>query len=117
MTGAQDATLETEEIDKERGVILEEKRLGMGAGERLRKQYLPMLFNHSRYADRLPIGTDEVLNNFKPEVLRRYHTQWYRPDLQALVVVGDIDVDAVEKKIKKMFSELKNSANKKKENT
>ena len=108
---AQGATLETDEIEKERGVILEEKRIGKGAGERMQRQYLPVLLNQSRYAERLPIGTDEVLNKFKPETLRSFYKSWYRPNLQALIVVGDIDVDQMEKTIKAKFADLKNPVN------
>jgi zinc protease len=106
---AQDATLNDEEINKERGVVVEEKRLGKGAQQRMQDQYLPMLFNNSRYSNRLPIGTEEVLKNFTPATLRQFYTDWYRPDLQALIVVGDIDVDAMEKTIKDKFSDLKKS--------
>jgi zinc protease len=105
---AQDATLDAAEIDKERGVVLEEKRLGKGAQQRMQDQYLPMLFNNSRYSDRLPIGTEEVLKNFSPETIKQFYQDWYRPDLQALIVVGDIDVDAMEQTIKAKFSDLKN---------
>lgn len=107
---AQDATLDPAEIDKERGVVLEEKRLGKGAQQRMQDKYLPMLFNNSRYSDRLPIGTEEVLKNFTPETIRQFYTDWYRPDLQALIVVGDIDVAAMEQTIKAKFSDLKNPA-------
>ncbi|WP_345949670.1 insulinase family protein [Mucilaginibacter sp. PAMB04274] len=107
---AQDATLDPVEIDKERGVILEEKRLGKGAQERMRNQYFPMLLNQSRYASRLPIGTDDVLKNFKTETLKAYYHTWYRPDLQALIVVGDIDVNQMEQTIKDKFGDLKNPA-------
>lgn len=104
---AQDVTLDVAEIDKERGVVLEEKRLGKGATQRMQDKYLPMLFNNSRYSNRLPIGTEEVLKNFKAETLRQFHTDWYRPDLQALIVVGDVDVNVVEQMIKAQFSSLK----------
>src|ERR1035437_5550773 len=92
---AQDATLDPVEIDKERGVVLEEKRRGKGAGERMQRQYLPLLFNNSRYSIRLPIGQEDILNNFKPETIRKFYQDWYRPDLEALIIVGDIDVNAV----------------------
>ena len=105
---AQDATLDPVEVDKERGVFLEEKRLGKGAYERMQIKYLPVLFNNSRYSNRLPIGTEEVLENFKPETLRQFYKDWYRPNLQALIVVGDIDVQAVEQMIKAKFADLKN---------
>ncbi|HEY1061284.1 MAG TPA: insulinase family protein [Daejeonella sp.] len=107
---AQDATLDPAEIDKERGVVLEEKRLGKGAQQRMQDKYLPMLFNNSRYSDRLPIGTEDVLKNFSAETIKQFYKDWYRPDLQALIVVGDIDVDAMEQTIKAKFSDLKNPA-------
>jgi len=107
---AQDATLDPVEIDKERGVVLEEKRLGKGANQRMQTQYLPVLLNNSRYSNRLPIGTEEVLENFKPETIQQFYKDWYRPNLQALIVVGDIDVQAVEQMIKAKFSDLKNPA-------
>ncbi|PTT01944.1 peptidase M16, partial [Pedobacter sp. HMWF019] len=105
---AQEATLETEEINKERGVIMEEKRLGKGASERMQRQTFPLLLNHSRYASRVPIGTEQVLLNFKPETIKAYYKDWYRPNLQALIVVGDINVAEMEKTIKAKFSDLKN---------
>ncbi len=105
---AQNALLETSEINKERGVILEEKRLGKGAQQRMQMKTLPVLVNHSRYAQRIPIGTDEVLNNFKPETLKKFYHDWYRPDLQALIVVGDIDVAQTEATIKALFSDMRN---------
>jgi zinc protease len=108
---AQEATLDPTEIEKERGVVLEEERLGKGAKDRMSRQYLPMLLNHARYADRLPIGTDEVLTKFKPEVIKRFHHDWYRPDLQALIIVGDVDVNEAEKLVKERFADLKNPPN------
>lgn len=105
---AYGATLDPAEIDKERGVVLEEKRLGKGAQQRMQDKYLPMIFNNSRYSNRLPIGTEDVLKNFNPETIRKFYTDWYRPDLQALIVVGDIDVNAMEQTIKSKFSDLKN---------
>jgi len=110
---AQEATLDPVEINKERGVVLEEKRLGKGADERMRVQYYPVILNQSRYTSRLPIGTDEVLNNFKPETIKRFYHDWYRPNLQALIVVGDVDVNQMEQTIKAKFSDLKNPANEK----
>src|SRR6201996_6874755 len=111
---AQEALLDPVEIDKERGVVLEEKRLGKGAGERMQRRPWPALLNHSRYAERIPIGLDTVLDNFKRPAIYRFYHDWYRPDLQALIVVGDIDVDAVEKAVKAGFSSLKNPLNEKK---
>jgi zinc protease len=105
---AQNALLDPDEINKERGVVLEEKRLGKGAGQRMQQKYMPVLFNYSRYGQRLPIGLDTVLNNFKPETIRSFYHDWYRPDLQALIVVGDIDVNSMEKAIKEKFADLTN---------
>src|SRR3954466_10315741 len=85
---AGNALLDTTEISKERGVVLEESRLGKGAGERMSKQYLPELFNGSLYANRLPIGIDDTIRNFKPQALRQFYKTWYRPGLQAVIVVG-----------------------------
>jgi len=110
---AHEATLDPGEIDAERGVVLEEKRLGKGAGERMRAQYFPVMLNGSRYARRLPIGIDSVLNNFRPETIRRFYHDWYRPDLQALIVVGDIDVNQLEQTVKVKFGDLKNPVNEK----
>ncbi len=110
---AHGATLDSSEIEKERGVILEERRLGKGAGERMRNQYLPLIFNHSLYADRMAIGTEEVIRNFSPATLRSFYHDWYRPDLQALIVVGDIDVDQMEKMVREKFADLKNPVNEK----
>jgi zinc protease len=110
---AQEATLDSNEIANERGVVLEEERLGKGAGDRISRQTLPVMLNHARYADRLPIGIDEVLTKFKPEAIRRFHHDWYRPDLQALIIVGDVDVMEAEKLVKAKFSDLKNPENEK----
>lgn len=108
---AQDANFNPEDVDKERGVVLEEKRLRKGAGERMQSKYLPVLMNQSRYAKRLPIGTEEVLKTFEQGTIKQFYHDWYRPNLQALIVVGDIDVQAVEKTIKEKFSDLKNPTN------
>lgn len=110
---AQEATLDPAEIDKERGVVLEEKRLGKGAQERMQRLYWPMILNGSRYASRLPIGDEAILNHFNPETIRQYYQDWYRPDLQALVVVGDIDVNQLERIIKAKFADLKNPSHEK----
>jgi len=110
---AQNATLDSVEIQKERGVVLEEERLGRGAGERMQRVYFPVLLNQSRYAERIPIGKVDILNKFPPAAIRRFHDDWYRPDLQALIVVGDIDPVKTEALVKKMFSDLKTPANEK----
>ncbi|HEX2533680.1 MAG TPA: insulinase family protein, partial [Chitinophagaceae bacterium] len=103
--------LDKSEIEKERGVVLEESRLSKGAQERMMRQYFPRLFNGSKYAERLPIGTDSVLKNFKHETLSRFYKQWYRPNLMAVVVVGDIDPAVAEQKIKAHFGKAVNPAN------
>ncbi len=102
------ALLDTTEIRKERGVVLEESRLGKGANERMAKKYYPKLFNGSQYAKRLPIGKDSIIQNFKPASLQRFYKTWYRPDLQAVIVVGDIDPAVAEEEITKHFGGLKN---------
>lgn len=104
-------SFDSDEIDKERGVILEEARLrGKNAQERMQLQTLPVMLNNSRYAKRLPIGKEDILKNFKYDTLRKFYTDWYRPDLQAVIAVGDFDPVRVEELIKKNFSELKNPA-------
>lgn len=110
---AQEALLETDDIDKERGVIIEEKRLREGVAARIQDQTLPILLNNARYANRSPIGTDSILLHFPAATLRRFYHDWYRPNLQALIVVGDVDVDQVEQQIRKQFANLKNPANEK----
>lgn len=98
-------------IDKERGVIREEWRSGQDAQMRLWEQQLPKMYPGSQYAHRLPIGTIDVINDFKPEELSAYYHKWYRPDLQAVVIVGDIDVDYVETKLKSMFADIPTPVN------
>ena len=100
-------TLATEEIDKERGVIENEWRLRSSPMQRMMERNLETIYPGSKYGRRMPIGTMEVVKNFKPEVLRQYYHKWYRPDNQAIIVVGDIDVDRTEQKIKEMFSGIK----------
>lgn len=107
---AFNALLDTAEINKERGVVLEESRLSKGAGERMRKQYFPALFNGSAYSNRLPIGKDSILQNFKPASLINFYKTWYRPNLMSVVVVGDIDPAAAEKLIVRHFAGYKNPA-------
>ena len=96
-----------EEIDKERGVIHEEWRMRTSASSRMFFRNLPALYPGSRYGERYPIGLMSVVDNFKPQELRDYYEKWYRPDLQGIIVVGDIDVDQVESKIKALFSAIK----------
>lgn len=108
---ADDLTLDPKEIDKERGVIHEEWRTSMGAQMRMFETTFPLIFSGSKYAHRLPIGTMEVIDNFPYQDLRDYYEKWYRPDQQGIIVVGDIDVDQIEEKIKKLFSLIKMPAN------
>ncbi|WP_289870809.1 M16 family metallopeptidase [uncultured Duncaniella sp.] len=103
---ANDLTLDPKEIDKERGVIHEEWRRSMQGQMRIIEKLLPIVYPTSKYGHRLPIGTMEVVDNFAPQALRDYYHKWYRPDQQAVVVVGDIDVDRIEGKIKEMFSSI-----------
>ena len=99
--------LEEAEIDNERGVILEELRTREDASERLMKEVLPIMYPNSPYANRLPGGLPEVVANFEYQTLRDYYHKWYRPDLQGLIIVGDVDVDAIEARIKEMFADIK----------
>ncbi|WP_242085284.1 M16 family metallopeptidase [Aestuariivivens sediminis] len=103
---AHNATLDEEEIDKERGVVLEEYRLGRGADERMLQNYLPKVLYGSKYASRLPIGKKEILENFDYEAIRRFHRDWYRPDLMAVIAVGDVDADTLEAQIKSHFGTI-----------
>src|ERR1044071_5375597 len=88
---AHAAQLTDTDINEERNVVLEESRLGKGAEDRMLKKYFPRYASGTLYAERLPIGKDEILKSFKPDVIRRYYKDWYRPDLEAVMVVGDID--------------------------
>ena len=100
--------LEDAEIDKERGVIHEEwrtRRAGM-AMQRMQEDALPTIYKGTKYEDCMPIGSMDVVDHFAYQDLRDYYQKWYRPDLQAVVVVGDIDVDKVEKKIKRLFGSI-----------
>ena len=106
-------TFEDSEIDKERGVVLEESRLGKGANDRINKVLFPKLFEGSKYAQRLPIGKEDILKSFKYDVVKRFYKDWYRPDLMAVVIVGDIDPAEAEKAVKAHFEKLKNPANEK----
>ncbi|MEO7494317.1 MAG: pitrilysin family protein, partial [Massilia sp.] len=105
---AQGLTLNDADIDKERDIVLEEARLGKGADDRMNKVLMPKMFNGSKYAQRLPIGQEETIRHFKPEALKRFYRDWYRPDLMAVIAVGDIDPATAEKLIKKHFGHLKN---------
>ena len=100
-------TLDAKEIDKERGVIHDEWRQRSSAGQRMLERNLEKLYPGSKYGKRMPIGLMSVVDNFKPEALRAYYHKWYRPDNQAIIVVGDVDVNRTEQKIKEMFSGIK----------
>jgi zinc protease len=103
-------TLDPKEIDKERGVVIEEWRGRLGAGQRLFEQQAPVLFHKSRYAERLPIGKPEVIKNAPPERIRAFYTRWYRPDRMAVVIVGDIDPQRMAAQVKQEFGPLANPA-------
>ena len=108
---ADGLTLAGEEIDKERGVIHEEWRGRNTVMMRMQERMLADIFPGNKYGTRLPIGTMEVVDNFPHQALRDYYEKWYRPDLQGIVIVGDIDVDKVEKKLKKIFKKIKSAKN------
>jgi len=103
---AQELTFDPAEIDKERGVIIEEWRLGRGASARIRDKQLPILLQSSRYANRLPIGERKIIESFKYDTLKRFYRDWYRPDLMAVIAVGDFDRSVVEKLIQEHFGSL-----------
>lgn len=106
---SQFINLEPKEIDKERGVIHEEwrnRRTGM-AMQRMMENVMPKIYKGSKYEDCLPIGNMDIVDNFPYQDLRDYYQKWYRPDLQAIVVVGDFDVDMMERKIQKLFGKIK----------
>ena len=103
---ARGVTFDTTEIRKERGVVIEEWRLGQGAGNRMFKIQFPILFRGSRYSERLPIGTKESLETFSPAALTRFYRDWYRPDLMAVVAVGDFDMAAMTRMIRTRFGRI-----------
>ena len=104
-------SLEADEIDKERDVVHNEWRLGEGPSQRMIQRALPKVYPGSKYGERLPIGLMSVIDSFKPKTLRAYYQKWYRPDNQAIIVVGDVDVDKMEAKIKELFAGIKVPAN------
>ena len=103
---AHNVTFDPREIDKERGVILEEWRLGLGAEERIQNVQFPLLLKGSRYADRLPIGKPEIIRNVTYDRLKQFYSDWYRPDLMGVVVVGDFNKADIEARIKTRFSQI-----------
>ncbi len=103
---ASKITFDPEEIDKERGVVIEEWRLGRGAGARIFDKQAPVVFYDSRYAERLIIGKKEILESAPPETITRFYRDWYRPDLMTVVAVGDFDAEAVEDLIRTHFEPI-----------
>lgn len=104
---AHQVTYNTEDIESERQIILEESRLGKGADDRMQQKTLVPYFNGSRYGKRLPIGIDSIIKNFNPDAIRRYYRDWYRPDLMAVAVVGDITKEKALEMINKHFGAIK----------
>jgi zinc protease len=110
---AHNVRLEGDEIDKERGVVKEEWRLGLGAQDRMMKQYIPVILKGSRYAQRLPIGKMAVIDTSHYEAIRSFYRDWYRPDLMAVIVVGDAQPDTIQHLIEKHFGKLTNPSHEK----
>jgi zinc protease len=108
---AHQVSLEDTEIDKERGVIVEEWRMGLGADDRMQAKYFPVILKGSKYAERIPIGEIDVIKSFHYDTLRAFYKSWYRPDLMAVVVVGDIDPVLAEKKIMEYFGKIPKAVN------
>lgn len=108
---AHNVTYDTDDIDGERPVVLEESRLGKGANDRMFRKIYPDVFAGSLYANRLPIGLDSIVKNASYETIRKFYKDWYRPDLMAVIVVGDIDPNKAEDLIKKYFAGLTNPEN------
>jgi zinc protease len=106
-----------EEIEKERGVIHEEWRSGRDADERMMQKWWPVFFYKSKYAERLPIGKMEIVDHCNPELIRKFRHDWYRPDLEAVIVVGDFDQAEMVKKVVEMFSQIPRRVDERKENT
>jgi len=103
---AHQVSFDDDEIDLERGVVTEEWRLGRGASARMQDEQFPILFKNSRYAERLPIGDPEILQGFEYETLKRFYRDWYRPDLMAVIAVGDFDRSRVEALIRRHFASI-----------
>ena len=100
-------SLEDDEIESERGVILEEMRQGLDAQMRIYGKILPEIYPNSPYGAPMPIiGTEEIVANFDHQFLRDYYNKWYRPDLQGIIIIGDIDVNQIESRLKEMFADI-----------
>ncbi len=97
------------EIDKERGVVYEEWRVGRGSDARMRDKYFPVLFSGSRYAERMPIGDMNIVNNSSYSTIKQFYRDWYRPELMSVIVVGEVDTDSVKTQIEQLFGEYSNS--------
>jgi len=108
---AHNLSFDDQEIEKERGVVISERRNGLGASERMNQKIWPILFKDSRYAVRLPIGKLDVLEKCKHETLKQFYLDWYRPDLMAVIAVGDFDMDKVEKLIRDHFTAIPSKQN------
>jgi len=104
-------TFDHEEIDKERGVVISEWRSRLSPDQRMQQVHFPVMYHNSRYAKRLPIGKPEIIKNADYEVFKRFYRDWYRPDLMAVAIVGDIDVDEMEQQIQTRFGNLTNPEN------
>ncbi len=110
---AGNLSFDDDQIDGERGVILEESRLGKGADDRMQRKTFPVLYEGSLYAQRNPIGKDSIIQHFPHDAIRRFYHSWYRPDLMAVIIVGDIDVNKTEALVKEYFNGLQNPSNEK----
>ena len=106
---AHSQLFDSAEVEAERGVVIEEWRLRRGAGARMQDVQFPILLKGSRYADRLPIGNPDYLRSFPQAALRRFYQEWYRPEMMAVVAVGDFDVAAIEQQIKDQFGKIPKS--------
>lgn len=110
---AHNVSFEPSQIEKERPVVIEEWRLGQGAENRMQNKWFPVLFSGSRYAERVPIGLKSVLETYKPATLRRFYDTWYRPDLMAVVAVGDFDKGQIERLIRSYLGAIPRPTNEK----
>ena len=110
---AFNALITPQDVEDERKIILEERRKNLGATSRMRGKIMPILYPDTKYAKRMPIGTEEVIKSCSAQELKDFYTTWYRPDLMAIIIVGDIKADEIEQKIIKQFSPYKNPANSK----
>ncbi|HMJ19898.1 MAG TPA: pitrilysin family protein, partial [Gemmatimonadaceae bacterium] len=108
---AHNVAFEPSQIEKERPVVIEEWRLGQGAENRMQNKWFPVLFSGSKYGVRTPIGDKTILETYKPATLRRFYDTWYRPDLMAVVAVGDFDKRQIENLIKRYLGPISNPAN------